>query len=242
MVSGNAVLSAAVASAGASNLEDLSDSAVPHLRSMAGAAHVSLYRYRTPGVLSLYSHELRELAASRYSAELYELDPSHRRAQQLAPRPRIVHVNRFIGTDWRRNAAYHEFYRRFDMEHVVCTWLTRASYGQPGFVGIFLTRTARQGDFSARELRNLQAALPALAGAVNRGLASEVKGLEHDTLEAILAGGAQRPAMAFDVRGKLLWCSPQAGSVLCPIPDDLLGAVRAAPRNKWCARISVSRA
>jgi DNA-binding CsgD family transcriptional regulator len=226
MTVGNAVLSTAVASAGAANLEDLSASAIPHVRSLTGAAHVSLYRYAAPGQLSLFSSELRELVGSRYTADLYGLDPTHRFASRLPPEPRVVHVSRLVGEAWRDNAAYHDFYRCFGMDHVVCTWLTRASYGQPGFVGIFMTRTPRQGDFSARDLANLRTALPALTGAVDRGLDSEARGFERDTLEAILSGDTQRPAVAFDLRGKLLWCAPNAATALGPIPDDLLQAVR----------------
>src|SRR5262249_14413138 len=119
-----------------------------------------------------------------------------------------------------------EFYRRFEIEHLVCTWLTRASYGQPGFVGILLTRTARQGDFSARQLIHLQAVLPALSSAVNRGVEAEAQRRERHTLEAILAADEHRPVLAFDVCGTLLWCSPSAASGLGPVPDDLRAAVR----------------
>jgi hypothetical protein len=57
MAVGNSVLAAAVASAGAANLEDLSISAIPHVRNAAGAAYAALYRYTAPGRLSLYSPE-----------------------------------------------------------------------------------------------------------------------------------------------------------------------------------------
>ena len=220
---GDEVLSAAVDSARAASLDDLSASVVPRLRSLVSAACASLYRYDQDGRLVVYS---RDLDLSDYSADVYRADPAHGLGRRLVPRPRIVDVSRQLGRTWRHNPVYGHYYRPRDYEHLVCTWLTQRPYGEPGFVGVFLARTAKQGQFSPRELRALESAIPALAGAVGRGLANEATRREQETLEAVLASDGQRPLMAFDTGGRLRWCSSQAAAALSPVPDELVAAVR----------------
>lgn len=220
---GDSVLSAAAAAACAATLEELSVGVVPRLRDVAGAACASLYRYDSAGRLSAYSPELD---LSGYSAEAYRADPAHRFGRRLIPRPRVVHVSRQLGTRWARNPVYAHYYRPRDFQHVVCMWLTGRSYGQPGFVGVFFSRTAKQGDFPSRALTALDAAMPAVAGAVGRTLQDEALLRARGTLEAALSCDGQRPVMVFDCAGRLLWSSPQATAALAPVPERLVGAVR----------------
>ncbi|MCA9516310.1 MAG: hypothetical protein KC635_15315 [Myxococcales bacterium] len=95
-------------------------------------------------------------------------DPCHLAATRLAPRPRVIHATRLLPRRaFERSAAYAEFYRDHDMDHIACLWLTGRAHGEVGFSGVVLPRAAADGDFRPDELAVLAHVLPTLVAATH---------------------------------------------------------------------------
>ncbi len=218
--------SAISAAAEAVHLRELGDGALAALKRSVDASAALLYRYDEHGVFEPLAGDLAALM-SHYGVEIIATDPLQQAPRRMAAGAKVVFATHTVKPgEFRASAAYNEFYRPHDIEHVVCTWLTATTlYGAPGMAGIFLARSAKQPDFAEREVHALERALPAFAAAARRSARVDAEGREHHVLDALLASAPSRPLLALDTRGRLIWISGAAERLLAPI----LGHRRALP-------------
>ena len=213
------------ATAEAVSYDDLGDGALGPAARAVGASNVLLYRYDDRGAVQGVAGTLAAALPS-YSRELFEEDPVQRHLLTVAPTPRVVLT--IHGLDRRAylgSAAYNEFYRPHDVEHLLGMWLTDLPYGTPGMAGILLTRAHGEPDFTEDEVRILERLTPALRAAARRIQHVERALTERVALGALLSTVAPGALVAFDAAGRPLWVSPEAEALLAPG----LGGGRALP-------------
>jgi DNA-binding CsgD family transcriptional regulator len=190
-----------------------------------GASNVLLYGYDAQGAVQGVAGTLATSIAS-YSRELFAEDPVQRHLLGLGSTARaVLTVHEMDRQAYHRSAAYNEFYRRHDMEHLLGIWLTDLPYGAPGMAGILLTRSHGEPDFEEGDARLLARAVPSLQAAARRIQRVERAHSERGALGAILSAVAPGAHVALDTAGRLLWISPEAEALLAPI----LGPARALP-------------
>lgn len=98
-----------------------------------------------------------------------ENDPSHRPVAQLTARPRIVPATRELDRrEFERSPAYREVYAPNGVDHIVCAWLDGRRPGEPGMLGMMLSRDEGLGAFDQPHLALLRNVLPVLVLAAQR--------------------------------------------------------------------------
>src|SRR5262249_8546116 len=125
---------------------------------------------------------------------------------------------------FRRSAAYGEFYRPHDLDHLACVWLTQLPYGAPGMTGLMLARSDRGGDFERDEQRALDAVLPALSAAAARATRLRELDRQREALEATAA--ASGPRLVLSRHGIVVWASRTALELVPVTPAALRAAAR----------------
>jgi DNA-binding CsgD family transcriptional regulator len=222
---GEHIASALEASAEALSYDELGGGAVGPAARAVSASNVLLYRYDDRGAVHGVAGTLAP-ALHLYSRELFEEDPVQRHLMGIAPVPRVVlTVHEMDRRAYRRSAAYTDFYRPHDMEHLLGMWLTDLPYGAPGMAGILFTRARGEPDFSERDAQILVRMVPALQAAARRIQRVERVMGERRGLFAIASALAPGAHVAFDTAGRPLWVSPEAEALLAP----LLAGGRALP-------------
>lgn len=229
---GAAIASTICAAAEAATLEELHESVLPRLLEVASAHAALLYRFDERGVSGLAGN-LREPVTTLYTRELFESDPIQRALMAMPDLPPVLVSTRLPGIDrnaLRRSLAYSDFYRPFEMEHLLGAPLTPGlRYGQPGMSGILLASQAG-ADFDDRVKRRMIYLLPALRAAARRIERFEAEQRKREAVEAILGNAAAAPHLALDLRGRKLWVSPGAEALLAAagfareLPDELRAA------------------
>jgi DNA-binding CsgD family transcriptional regulator len=196
-------------------LGELDAEVLPRLRRAVGASGVLLYRYGEGGALRALGGTLAP-AMGAYRSDLFAADPLQRPPRALPPGAKLVLVSQAIDPgEFHASAAYQEFYRPHDLEHVACLWITGdTGYGRPGMAGVLFGRTRGEGAFGPRECEVLRAALPSLAAAARRDLRLEALERTSDAKDALFSAEQARPLLALDARGGLLWLTASAEALL----------------------------
>lgn len=225
------------AAAAATSLNDLG-AALSHVRAALGASRVLLYRYPEPERLVPIAGDLMPVIED-YTESLYRQDACHHAARDLEPRPRIVRDHQLIDRRLHlASAPYNEYYRRYEIDHFACIWLTSVPYAQPGMVSFLVGRSHRQGDFDDASLERLQLVLPAFVGAVERVVRI---GLDRELYDAVLDAASIRPCFALDEACRVIWASASAQRLVGPIlahgalPDPLVATARRLWREAGAA-------
>jgi DNA-binding CsgD family transcriptional regulator len=151
-------------------LEEIGDQPLSWLARAVQASGVLLYRYDERGQVTGCGGTIMH-ALPAYCAELFAEDPVQRALYSLERTPPVVQTLKLRGFDerrYRRSAAYHEFYARHDMEHLLGSGLTAIRYGAPGMTGILFTRSRREPPFGADEFAIVRRAVPAFQAARRR--------------------------------------------------------------------------
>jgi DNA-binding CsgD family transcriptional regulator len=210
------------AAAEAGDLVDLAARVLPGMCRAARASSALLYRYDDDGRLCPIAGDMGEVIGL-YARHYLPQDPVQVLPRKLEPRPRVVLASRRCGARaYRASAAYGEFYRAFDFEHLACVWLTHRRYATPGMTGLLFARPRTAGDFDADDERLLDRALPALAAATARAERLRDLDRQRQALEALAAGGP--PRLILSARGEVVWTSPVCAGLA--IPDPLRFAAR----------------
>ena len=213
------------AAAEAVSFEELGESALGPVARAVGASNILLYRYDERGAVTGVAGTLAAAIPS-YSRELFEEDPVQRHLMSIKPIPRIIlTIHDMDRRAYVRSAAYNEFYRPHDMEHLLGMWITELPYGAPGMAGILLTRARTEPDFTEGDAQVLARALPAFQAAGRRIQRVEQALTERRALAALVTRVAPGAYVAFDTAGRPLWVSAEAEALLAP----LLGGRRALP-------------
>jgi DNA-binding CsgD family transcriptional regulator len=119
---------------------------------------------------------------------------------------------------FQRTRFYNEFFRPFGAEYQAAMLLA-GGWWQPGMVMLSLTRARGQRDFSSADVRMLERMLPTFQAAVSRAARIQRLVGRGDVCERI---AAQRPVLAFDRAGSLLWMSALAEQVFGRSPHPAL--------------------
>jgi DNA-binding CsgD family transcriptional regulator len=213
------------AAAEAVSYDDLGEVALGAAARAVGASNMLLYRYDDNGAVQGVAGTLAAAIPS-YARELFDEDPVQRHLMTVETKPRVVlTIHQIDRRAYLRSAAYHEFYRPHDVEHLLGMWLTDLPYGAPGMAGILLTRASRAPDFTEREARVLSRAMPALQAAARRIQRVERALTERRALGALVSAVTPGAHVALDTAGRPLWISPEAETLLAPV----LGRGRALP-------------
>jgi DNA-binding CsgD family transcriptional regulator len=151
-------------------LDELGREPLQWLARAVGASQVLLYRYDVEGMVSGRGGSLLG-PLQFYCADLFAEDPLQRALFKLQCTPPIVDPRRLDGLDergYRRSAAYQEFYRKYEMEHLLGGGLTQMRYGARGMNGLLFSRAGREQPFDGEDRKLLMSAMPAFQTAVRR--------------------------------------------------------------------------
>ncbi len=232
---------ALIGAAEAHTLDDLGEHVLPHLRHALGASSTLLYRYDEAGRIAPIAGELAA-SMEHYSREYFHLDPVHLFPRTLHPEPRVVHATRHVDVRaFRRSTAYGEFYATFELEHLVCAWLTHLPYGAPGMTGLLFARPRGHDDFARADQAFLGRVLPALAAAAARAARMGHLDVQREALEAIVSASARPARLVVSADGRIVWASPACEALLgSPVRAPLDELRRAALRIHEAARAKTS--
>jgi DNA-binding CsgD family transcriptional regulator len=208
------------ATAEALRLEDLRDGALEPLLRALGASGLLLYRYDAQGRPEGVAGNLVE-SLGVYTPELYFEDPVQEYLRRhYGPGGRTIMVPQKLDRrTYHRSAAYHDFYRPFEIEHLLGVALNDAVYGTPGMTGILFTRARSQTDFSEQERKVLEAVRPHLAAVERRSARLAEEARARRGMEAVLLHHMTRPHLVLDRTGEPLWASPPARELLALLPE-----------------------
>jgi DNA-binding CsgD family transcriptional regulator len=236
----NALESALVATASATSLRDLGEHVLPHLARAVGASATLLYRYDDGGRLTPIAGALAT-EIHHYASHYLDIDPIQQFPRRLDARPRVVHATRHVDKrSYRRSAAYGEFYAPFELEHLVCAWLTHVPYGAPGMTGLLFARPPSGDDFASSHHALLARALPALAATAARAERLRDLDLQKEALEALVAATDGPARLVLSPAGKVIWASPACEKLLGGVRGASLDAIRTAVRSANGAACALS--
>ncbi len=201
-----------------------------------GASNVLLYRYDEGGVVHGVAGTLAAAIPS-YARELFEEDPVQRHLLEIGAHPPVVlTIHAMDRRGFQKSAAYTDFYRPHDMEHLLGMWLTDLPYGAPGMAGILFTRAPGEPDFAEREARVLAQVVPSFQAAARRARRFERASAERIALGALVSAVAPGAHLAFDLEGRPLWISAEAEALLAA-PARRGAALPPAPLVEAAARV-----
>lgn len=202
------------------SLEDLGGSVEALARGL-DASGALLFEYDHAGALRPITGSLLP-GLSEYTDAHLSGDPIHPYLRSVRPELAVVPAPpHFDERAFERSAAYADFYHRHDAEQLLGVWPTAQRYGDPGMVGILITRSRRQPRFCRDELRALDVARPALRAAVQRSRRVERVREQRDVAEALLAAQASAVDLVWSRAGRLLWMSPRGRA----LPDGAASAL-----------------
>jgi DNA-binding CsgD family transcriptional regulator len=206
-----ALAEAAQAAAESLTVEELGRKALPPL-ARALDAPIQLFVRALPG--------MRPAALANTPPEMFDRFVEggfHREFPHMDPglldryRDGVLVASRVLPhREFQRTRFYNEFFRPFGAEYQVAA-LVAGEWWQPGMDIVSLTRSRGQRDFSSDDIRILERLLPSFRAAVSRTARLERLAGRGDVLERI---AAQRPVIALDRAGSILWMSRLAEQVL----------------------------
>ncbi len=211
------------AAAEALRLEDLGEDAMAPLMRAVGASGALLYRYDARGRPEGVGGNLVETLGA-YTPELFTEDPVQQHLHRhYAPTGRPIMAEQELEPrTYHRSAAYTDFYRPFEMEHLLGVSLSPARYGSPGMTGILFTRARGLPPFSGPESAVLARVQPHLAAVSRRSARLAEEAQARRGMEAVLLHHLSRPHLVLDGAGHLLWASPPARELLALLPEGAL--------------------
>ncbi len=206
-------------------LDELGARVLPPLQRVAKASAALLYRYDEHSRLAPICGSISELI-EHYGRHYLHHDPVHTVPRRLAPEPRVVLATRQVDrATYRKSAAYGEFYREYELDHLACVWLTHHPYATPGMTGLLLARGPRAADFDRDDQRVLGTVLAALTAAAARAERLHHLDREREVLEALVADrGTAR--LVLSATGAVIWSSRDCARLIATVPDALRGAAR----------------
>lgn len=191
-------------------LEDLGTQVLPLLNRAFDTSTSVIYQCDERGAVPMYGGfcEFSSIYFENYVAQ-DPLQTSVRRLQPLMMRASQL-------PEWERylkHPTYTELCHPHDLDYYVHLRLFGDAYFTPGMVGLLLSRSIRQPDFSERDVLILARILPALEALVRRS----TRLLELFGMNQLIGNVLQldpRPKIALDCRGALLWVSDRAETLL----------------------------
>lgn len=208
-----ALAEAARAAAEAITLQELGRTALPAL-ARALDAPIRLLVRALPGMRpSALAATPPEMFDRFVEGEFYNQSPHVRPESRDRHRGGIMVASQVLShRQFQRTRFYNEFFRPFGAEYQVAMSLA-GGWWQPGMVLLSLTRARGQRDFSSDDAKMLERVLPSFQAAILRSARVERLGGRGDVVERI---AAQRPVLALDRTGSLLWMSALAEQILGP--------------------------
>lgn len=133
--------------------------------------------------------------------------------------------------DYQKTTVYNEFAIPNGVHDFFHIKLGRGPYTGPGSVVLMFARSSKQTDFEEQDGLNLATFLPVLESMVQRDAILQTSHQALPILEAMVE--MQSPlALAFSLKGRLLWMSQKAEEMLKPagkgrinLPEELISAV-----------------
>ncbi|HKY64368.1 MAG TPA: LuxR C-terminal-related transcriptional regulator [bacterium] len=192
-------------------LQDLGLRILPLIDRLFDTSTSLLYRCNERRELVAIAGSLSE--AHNYYAEHYISDDPMQEAQRqrnawILHGPSCAEWKGFID-----RPVHTEFATHYGVDNYISIKLNDRNMHDAGQVGIILARTAKQPDFSERERMNLSNILPALEALTRRDERWETQFRSQPFLESMLDLD-DKPKIAMDSRGSLLWASERAGALL----------------------------
>jgi DNA-binding CsgD family transcriptional regulator len=213
----------------ASTLKDLSGGILPLFEKLFNTSVSILYqcndRRELIGIGG--ATEVHRIYAERY----FSSDPMRNAIQRLNRKILVAsHC-----PEWKvmlKRPIYLEHAKHCGVDDYLLLRLTEAMPFNQGMVGLLLARTLRQPRFGEQEYLTAARLMPALEALVRRDARVQELVERHSILEGMIEADP-RPRIAFDIRGKLIWASERAQTLMgfksqgtqC-IPEVLFAAVR----------------
>lgn len=196
-------------------LEHLNKEAIPSFQRLVDAQASVFFRMGENGIAPLGGTYLNDMP--HYVVDFKNRDPIWKLIIEADPRLNIFFPVQAMGFDrFRKSAIYHEYYRHYDAEDLCLIRFTQPAFGTPGTTGLMLFKSDPNLPFSQSDLSNIQKLLPAFEAVVRRSERFLELEREKRGLEALIRHTVSDPCLALDPKGKLLWISPLARSVLGP--------------------------
>jgi DNA-binding CsgD family transcriptional regulator len=200
-----------LAAAEVSSVADLAAAPLEHLTRAVGASTSMLFRFDVAGP-EILGGSLKQAMAD-YREEHFANDAIHRASFRVRHVVTPVILHEWSALDWRehrRGLAYNEFYRRADVEYLLCVHLDEEESGAFGQTGIVLARAASEEPFDRKELDIASHAARALRLAMRRARRVEQLARESESARAILG---DRALMTIRPDARVHWASSAAARI-----------------------------
>jgi DNA-binding CsgD family transcriptional regulator len=219
------------AAAGVESLDELAGAPLSHLTAAVRSSNSMLFQFEANGPRIL-GGALRD-AMSSYREEYFAYDEIQKAGFRDAHVATPLILNEWSGLCWsthRKSLAYADFYRRSEVEWMLCLHLGEEPHGTPGHTGIVLARASSEPPFGREDLRVAEYAAQSLRVAMRR--TRRLEALEHEAAaaQALLA---QRAVLTVGSDGRVAWLSVRAEALAAPylasggqLRDPLAGLVR----------------
>jgi DNA-binding CsgD family transcriptional regulator len=196
----------------AMTLPELGRDALPLLARSVDAAETILYGLAEDGRPISYAGTMSHFF-DQYAREYMRLDPQQEAlSQRNLP---VSHAARVLDMGaFRRTDVYHGAYLTNGIDDIVQVRLRGESYFAPGMATIALFRRPDQPAWGPGEQYILDHSLPALCSAARRATRLAEVLRARPIVEAMADAADPRPRCALDTRGRLIWISPRAATLL----------------------------
>ncbi|HBQ09890.1 MAG TPA: hypothetical protein DEF51_01445 [Myxococcales bacterium] len=217
----DAVMDAAVDVVGDDDLAHVASALARYM----GAERSLVFHYAEEGFPSFLDSDLASEMRRGYGPRHLDEDPIHPWMRSLTPRL-VTTTESLDRSAFERSFAYRDFYRRAGVERLMGVWLTERRYGQPGMLGILLTK--RGAPFDHARAERLEAARRPLRAIARRLETTRALREETDVLAALVARGRHEHDVLLDAAGRVRFCGARAEAVLS---RSAMSALSAAARD-----------
>lgn len=203
----DAVMDAAVDVVGDDDLAHVASALARYM----GAERSLVFHYAEEGFPSFLDSDLASEMRRGYGPRHLDEDPIHPWMRSLTPRL-VTTTESLDRSAFERSFAYRDFYRRAGVERLMGVWLTERRYGQPGMLGILLTKRGAPFDHArAKRLETARRPLRAIARRLEKTRALRE---ETDVLAALVARGRHEHDVLLDAAGRVRFCGARAEDIL----------------------------
>ncbi len=214
-------------------IEDLARVAIPLFR-RAFDLHRLLFGEVAPGPKIVpHAGDVVEVDPGTYYRDVMSIDPVNEALVRVQATNQVVAAAAL--PEWpaiESSTAYNEFYRPREMVRIGGMQLAGRHF-EVGQVAMMYYRDARQPEFDARDVRDMERILPAFQAAARRSEIVRAERRARGAVEALLARADPSARLALDAQGSLLWISPAAERLLAPylggrreLPEPLVSSAR----------------